>query len=418
MKEARNLKILDRHKLTVSNLLQIYDGKTPFHLYLKKYFSENKKHGSKDRAMITDLCYSYFRLGKNGPNLQKENPPVSLSAILDLAGYISGTLAPPDILDDYADAIPTTPILRFNLAKNYYNSLDQTALFPFKSPTSDGLTLASFQASILVQPSLFIRIRPGLKAKVLKTLAENDVYYQHFTEYGDDIVAFSNNKQVSKWFAINKEVVIQDINSQRMAIFFNTIIERQLQKDANVTNGKLKIWDCCAASGGKSILAWDIFNSADLKIKLTVTDIRQTILNNLDKRFKEAAIQGYKKQVLDLSSRSPLPFTNGFDLVICDAPCTGSGTWARHPENILFFDELSINDYYNKQTSIAQKAWQSVLPGGYFLYITCSVFKRENEDVVDFILENSGMELLQSRLLVGYDIGGDTMYGALFTRTK
>ena len=43
--------------------LKNYNGGEPFHLYLKKYYSANKKHGSKDRKQISSLCYDYFRLG-------------------------------------------------------------------------------------------------------------------------------------------------------------------------------------------------------------------------------------------------------------------------------------------------------------------------------------------------------------------
>jgi len=43
-------------------ILENYNGTEPFHLYLKKYFSVNKKHGSKDRKNISSLCYHYFRV--------------------------------------------------------------------------------------------------------------------------------------------------------------------------------------------------------------------------------------------------------------------------------------------------------------------------------------------------------------------
>jgi len=49
-------------------LVSTYTGKEPFHIYIKKYFSLNKKHGSRDRKIITSLCYSYFRLGDGVSN--------------------------------------------------------------------------------------------------------------------------------------------------------------------------------------------------------------------------------------------------------------------------------------------------------------------------------------------------------------
>jgi len=53
---------------------------------------------------------------------------------------------------------------------------------------------------------------------------------------------------------------------------------------------------------------------------------------------------------------------------------------------------------------------------GWLLYITCSVFKKENEDVVEFIRSNSEFELVEMELLKGYEKKADTMFAALFKR--
>jgi 16S rRNA (cytosine967-C5)-methyltransferase len=53
---------------------------------------------------------------------------------------------------------------------------------------------------------------------------------------------------------------------------------------------------------------------------------------------------------------------------------------------------------------------------GWLLYITCSVFKKENEDVVEFTRSNSGLELIEMELLKGYEEKADTMFAALFKR--
>ena len=52
-----------RHLDFASSIIGSYDGTEPFHLYLKKYFSIHRKHGSRDRKQITALCYNFFRLG-------------------------------------------------------------------------------------------------------------------------------------------------------------------------------------------------------------------------------------------------------------------------------------------------------------------------------------------------------------------
>ena len=202
---------------------------------------------------------------------------------------------------------------------------------------------------------------------------------------------------------VNREAVIQDFNSQRVG---ELVPIEELQKGA-------RVWDCCAASGGKSIMIFDLIS----QIELTVSDVRQSIIHNLHSRFREAGIRRYNSFVADLTRPATLasslaPAT--FDLIICDAPCSGSGTWSRTPEQLLFFKPEEINRYSNLQKSIATATLPYLKKQGYFLYITCSVFKKENEEVVRFIERHANGELLKMQLLKGYGMKADTMFAALF----
>ncbi|HRH61680.1 MAG TPA: Fmu (Sun) domain-containing protein, partial [Chitinophagaceae bacterium] len=105
---------------------------------------------------------------------------------------------------------------------------------------------------------------------------------------------------------------------------------------------------------------------------------------------------------------------DGFDYIICDAPCSGSGTWSRTPEQLVFFDKEKIENYTLLQKNIVANAIQYLLKGGYFLYITCSVFKKENEEVAAFIQRQ--LQLVQQQVLKGYDNNADTMFAALFKK--
>ena len=82
---------IDRQLATVAHLLKIYDGTEPLHLYLKKYFAANKKHGSRDRKVITQLCYSYFRLGENAVSLQKQPPGCTLTEVEAIRSAVAMT---------------------------------------------------------------------------------------------------------------------------------------------------------------------------------------------------------------------------------------------------------------------------------------------------------------------------------------
>jgi 16S rRNA (cytosine967-C5)-methyltransferase len=70
------------------------------------------------------------------------------------------------------------------------------------------------------------------------------------------------------------------------------------------------------------------------------------------------------------------------------------------------------------QKSIATQASKSVKEKGYFLYITCSVFEKENEEVVAFIQDNTSLEFVSSHYFIGYDKRADTLFAALFECTE
>ena len=177
-------------------------------------------------------------------------------------------------------------------------------------------------------------------------------------------------------------------------------------------NDWIDVWDACAASGGKSIMAKDRLG----KIRLTVSDVRESILHNLKKRFSEAGIGNFQTLVADLATADPLSPGDLFDLVIADVPCSGSGTWGRTPEQLYFFREGKIMDYSQLQQRILYTVLPHVKPGGYLLYITCSVFRQENEEQVAFITKDQRFTLLRQECLKGYDKKADTMFAALLRK--
>ena len=100
----------------------------------------------------------------------------------------------------------------------------------------------------------------------------------------------------------------------------------------------------------------------------------------------------------------------------CDAPCSGSGTWGRTPEQLYFFNEAQIISYAKLQANILQNVIPALKKGGHLLYITCSVFQAENEAIVKLIQEEQGLTLIKAELLKGYEEKGDTMFAALFCK--
>jgi 16S rRNA (cytosine967-C5)-methyltransferase len=373
-------------------VIETYNGQEPLSAYLKKYFAANKKFGSKDRKQVSHLCYCYYRLGKTEGLLIEERILLGLFLSSAISSEILATLKP-----EWDEKV-SLPLHEKLLVANI-NTISK--IFPWKNELSEGVDFTAFNNSFLVQPAAFLRIRPGYNNAVKQKLDKAGIV---FDLIHNNCIAVANSSKIDAVIALDKEAVIQDYSSQRIGELLPLI--------QPAPTNTLKIWDCCAASGGKSILAKDVLSN----IELTVSDIRESILANLRKRFAAAGITAYKSLVMDLSVPVSTFKSSAFDCIICDAPCTGSGTWSRTPEQLFYFTPKEISDYAVLQNKIAMNALQSLKSGGYLLYITCSVFKQENEEVINTLLANTSLQLIKQDVFTGYDKKADNMFAALLQK--
>jgi 16S rRNA (cytosine967-C5)-methyltransferase len=102
-----------------------------------------------------------------------------------------------------------------------------------------------------------------------------------------------------------------------------------------------------------------------------------------------------------------------FDGIICDVPCTGSGTWARTPESLYFFDPATLNTYTERGETILRNAVDYLKPDGRLIYITCSVFHAENEAVVEKVAKEKGLHIEQMQLINGIEQKADCLFVAV-----
>ncbi len=379
------------HLHSAKEILQKYKGEEPFGSYLKKFFAANKKYGSKDRKQVAHLCYCSFRAGKLLDALPLQEKMV---AALFLCSKRAN-----ELLEAVKPAWNAKSALSYQ-EKCLLVNIKITDIFPWQNHLSKEIGSEMFCQSLLIQPDLFLRLRPGKENIVKEKLTAAVI---GFGVESESCLSLPNASKLDGIIEIDKEAVIQDLNSQKVLDLL------QLP----TANHKLstKVWDCCAASGGKSILTYDTIP----KIQLTVSDVRISILHNLKKRFETADIKQYKSFITDLANSPLTTHHSPFDLIICDAPCSGSGTWSRTPEQLHFFKEDKIGYYANLQKKIAVNASKSLKKGGQFLYITCSVFKKENEDVVEYLKQNTSLQLKAMQYYKGYDKKADTLFAALFT---
>jgi 16S rRNA (cytosine967-C5)-methyltransferase len=397
------VKYAENYLRSAAAIITAYNGDTPFAGYLKTHFAANKKFGSKDRRYISQICYSYFRTGNSMVGIDME---LALKAALYLCNNEPGVWG--DLYDE--NWLKDWPILvtkRIEFVKNHVAYFNPTQLFPFVSFLSKTIEVDKFCESHLIQPDLFIRVRPGRIANVEKALTNAGIEYTIVT---DSCFALPNGTKLEGIAELDKDYVVQDYSSQQTASIMEAGKQLRKGKDASVD-----IWDCCAASGGKSILARDVLGN----MELTVSDIRKSIIQNLAQRFERAGIRKYQSLVADLSKPITAPELAGmqFDLIICDAPCSGSGTWGRTPEQLTQFSDQQITVFQQLQQQIVQNALSKLRNNGYFLYITCSVFEAENEAMIPFIESSFPfMKHIVQKVIKGYDVKADTMFAALFKK--
>ena len=393
---VNNENYFHRYLQYASSIISSYNGIEPFHLFLKKYFSLNRKHGSKDRKIISALCYNYFRLGYGVSADVGQDERFLLSMFLCENRLLS-------LLKFFKPEWNASILLplrdKLKIVEKEFNA---EKIFPFLDESGNEINFHQFNLSFLIQPKLFIRTRPGFKGSVVSRIKKAGLLFE---DLGENCISFFNNEKVSDVIKADCEAVVQDYNSQKTLNF--------LKSFAQVNKTEILIWDCCAGSGGKSILAFDLFK----KINLTVSDRRKNILENLAQRFKRAVITKYKLVVSDLEKESA-KISELFDIIIADVPCTGSGTWARTPERLKFFKINEIEKYTMLQRKIVGSVLPNLRNGGHLLYITCSVFKKENEENIAFFRDEYQLDLLKEQYLKGYEMQADTLFVALFVKTR
>lgn len=143
-----------------------------------------------------------------------------------------------------------------------------------------------------------------------------------------------------------------------------------------------QILDYCAGGGGKALAIADqsdatIFAHDALPRRMADLEPRATRANV---RITQVAPDG-------LSARGP------FDVVLTDAPCSGSGTWRRDPEAKWRLTPQALEDVTKLQAEVMDQAAELVSPGGRLVYMTCSLFRAENEAQISaFLVRNPGWQ--------------------------
>ncbi len=197
--------------------------------------------------------------------------------------------------------------------------------------------------------------------------------------------------------------LVQDAGAQRAAELLT------------LTDG-MRVLDACAAPGGKTA---GLLMQADLH--LMALDIDDRRLARVTENLQRLDLQNTNVILRSGDASAPAGWWDGklFDAIVADVPCTASGIVRRHPDIRWLRQESDIAETAALQRRIVTALWETLAPGGQFLYVTCSIFPEEGEQQARWICQTlPGAAMLPSpgQMLPGQGEEHDGFFYALFRK--
>ena len=232
-----------------------------------------------------------------------------------------------------------------------------------------GAAFAAEMAATLTPPPLDLRVNPikASRASVLRGLKDLGLRAEA-TRLAPMGIRINERLSLSRLPGLKTgEIEIQDEGSQLVALL------------VDARPGE-RVVDFCAGAGGKTLaIAAQMMN----KGHIVACDVNEARLKRCAERLRRAGLHNAETRVL--ASETDLwvkRHKGGFDRVLVDAPCSGTGTWRRNPDARWRAAEMGLQNLVALQARILASAARLVKPGGRLVYATCSVLPEENEERV------------------------------------
>jgi len=242
---------------------------------------------------------------------------------------------------------------------------------------------------------------------------------EHFiNDYGSEkteeiLEAFEEKRPLVARATKNREELIKKLDAEGVRVSTDTIFPESLkileldslsylesfeegdfvlQDESSQFIGKIvglpkgaRVLDLCAAPGGKSLL----FAEMEEVDEIISCDISESKTELIEENVRRIGTDKIRTMVNDASLYNP-DFLEGFDLVICDLPCSGLGVMGRKRDIKYNVTEDKIRELAKIQRTILENAVRYVKKGGRLIYSTCTMTKAENEENFTFISEFKG----------------------------
>lgn len=331
------------------------------HLRLEKLLRADRRLGSRDRRLYRELCYTALRYLPWIEPLLDAQPA---EAVRRLAWLAAPTAAVRPFRDERAGGSPPCPDGADAKAALLGESADALSPGWLASECPEALK-PPLRDVLLTRAPLWVRL---LGPDGTEALAEFSALGWEWS--GSPGVAgavrLPTDADVARTKAYQAgRVEIQDAGSQRILA------------SAGIAPGGHWL-DACAGAGGKTLQLAAILGAGG---RVTARDPRTEALAELRERVARS------RPAAAVSTGPAADPVGGYDGVLVDAPCTGSGTWRRSPHLRWTTRPERIGDAAALQLRLLRENTARVRPGGLLLYATCSLCRSENEAVVAKLLE-------------------------------
>lgn len=256
-----------------------------------------------------------------------------------------------------------------------------------------GPTFGPVMAAMKTRAPVFLRVNPDKtsRARAMDLLAAEGIMTRPCRDLPLALEVGSGERKIkaSKAFA-SGVIELQDLSSQAV------VAGLPLQDG-------MRVLDHCAGGGGKTLAM-----AGQARLQLFAHDIAPRRMADLPARAARAGV----KVTLTERPEASAPY----DLVLVDAPCSGSGSWRRDPEGKWKLDPRRLAELVRIQAEILDRAAGMVAPGGWLAYATCSFLSAENlVQAKAFLDRSSGWSLERHQALTPLTYS-DGFFCALFRR--
>ncbi|MBR7001700.1 MAG: RsmB/NOP family class I SAM-dependent RNA methyltransferase [Neisseriaceae bacterium] len=373
------------HK-TVEITQQILSFTQPADACLSAFFRSNNKLGRQDRGQIAETVFALLRHYEKIHTLLNGHLSAKMAVLCCLMTQQGFSVS---ALQDFCNNEEKQCLIDIKQqAKNLSGSLNIQAELPFwlidalRLSYSDEEIVKIGQAMQAPAPlDIRVNILKNQRDKVLKQLQEMGLsaLATPFSPYGirlQDKTAFNKHP-----LFLDGTIEVQDEGSQLLSLL------------SGAKRG-LTVVDFCAGAGGKTLAMGALMQN---KGRLYAFDISEKRLNNLKPRLTRSGLGNVLPQRIDHENDSKLQrLWNKADIVLVDAPCSGTGTLRRNPDIKYRQSPDKIARIVEQQASIFQAASQLVAMGGRLIYASCSLLRAENEAQVETFLQHNPQFTLEN----------------------